>query len=159
MYLNPPLSHYIAVKDFMSAPGYSTDINNTIRRIYLYPRIRQTDTEVTEDSDIRITEQAGIGFPTNGFDLHHLQAVHTMPPAVEITFERSSVPYRRPIITRQVDVGGEGEVIGHKASCLIFTGRTDRFAVTIIDRLFAIHLLRKVGKLFGSGYLDGIVPG
>ncbi len=144
----------------MSVPGYSTGISRTTRRICLYPLIRQTDTEVTEDSDRRTTEQAGIDSPTNGFDLHHLQAVHTMPPAVEITFERiSSIPYRRPIIIRQVDVGGEGEVIGYKASCLIFIGRTDRIAVTITDRLVAIHLLRKVGKLFGGGYLDGVVPG
>ena len=141
----------------MSVPGYSTGISRTIRQIYLYPRIRQTDTEVTEDSDRRTTEQAGIGIPTNGFDL---QPVHTMPPAVEIAFERiTSVPYRRPIIIRQVDVGGEGEVIGYKASCFIYTGRIDRIAVTITDRQVAIHLLRKVGKLFGGGYHDGVVPG
>ncbi len=140
----------------MSVPGYSTDISRTTRRICLYPRIRQTDTKVTEDSDRRTTEQAGIGTPTNGFDL---QPVHTMPPAIEITIERiSSVPYRRPIIIRQVDVGGEDEVVVFKASCLTVIVRTDRIAVTTTDRRLVIHLLRKVGKLFGGGYLDGVVP-
>ena len=83
-----------------------------------------------------------------------------MSVAIEMASEWVSiVSYRRPLISVQVDVGGEGEVIGYKASCLIFIGRTDRIAVTITDRLVAIHLLRKVGKLFGGGYLDGVVPG
>ena len=144
----------------MSVPGYSTGISKTTRRICLYPRIRQTDTEVTEDSDRRTTEQAGIGISRSSVFNLHPQPAHAMPPAVEITFERiSSVPYRRPIIIRQVDVGREGEVIGYKASCLIIISRIDRFAVTITDRLIAIHLLRKVGKLFDGSYLDGIRPG
>ena len=36
----------------------------------------------------------------------------------------------------------------------------DRVAATTqSDGLLAIHLLREVGKLFGGGYLDGILPG
>ena len=62
-----------------------------------------------------------------------------MPPAIEITFERISIaPYRRPVIGRQVNVGGESEVL----------------AVVVFS---TIHLLRQIGQFGPVGYQVGVI--